>query len=172
MRRFPMTDAKINGWTIYLHPLFIDALTAMIGEVKAAKAADPDNYQKKRCSKLLAATRKMAFEDIPSNPADPKFRLGETLGAEYKSWFRGKYVQQYRLFFRYDQRSKVIVLAWVNDEDTKRAYESKNDAYRVFSKMLAQGNPPDDWNELLAASKKATGDHRDMSAMIDDRSGP
>ncbi|MEZ5738008.1 MAG: type II toxin-antitoxin system YhaV family toxin [Burkholderiaceae bacterium] len=26
----------------------------------------------------------------------------------------------------------MIVFAWVNDEDTKRAYESSDDAYRVF----------------------------------------
>jgi toxin YhaV len=37
---------------------------------------------------------------------------------------------------------KVIVLAWVNDEDTKRAYESSDDAYRVFRKMLETGQPP------------------------------
>lgn len=48
---------------------------------------------------------------------------------------------------------EVIVLAWVNDEDTKRAYESEDDAYRVFRKMLASGHPPDDWDQLL---KEAT----------------
>jgi toxin YhaV len=43
----------------------------------------------------------------------------------------------------------VIVLAWVNDEDTKRAYESSDDAYRVFRKMLESGHPPGDWDQLL-----------------------
>jgi len=43
----------------------------------------------------------------------------------------------------------VIVLAWVNDEDTKRAYESGDYAFRVFRKMLANGHPPDDLNQLL-----------------------
>lgn len=41
------------------------------------------------------------------------------------------------------------MLAWVNDEDSKRAYESGDDAYRVFRKMLEGGNPPDDWEGLL-----------------------
>ena len=45
------------------------------------------------------------------------------------------------------------MLAWVNDEDTKRAYESNDDAYRVFRKMLASGYPPDDWHELLAEAR-------------------
>ena len=47
----------------------------------------------------------------------------------------------------------MIVYAWVNDEDTKRAYESSDDAYRVFRKMLESGHPPDDWNQLLAQAR-------------------
>jgi toxin YhaV len=42
------------------------------------------------------------------------------------------------------------VYAWVNDETTKRAYESTVDAYRVFRKMLESGHPPDNWEQLLA----------------------
>ncbi len=160
-----MTDLKINGWTFYLHPLFISALKQMIEDVRSAKSADPENYLKKRAAKLLAATRKMAFEDIPSNPADAKFRQGDTLGDKYKHWFRGKYMQQYRLFFRYHEKEKIIVLAWVNDETTKRAYGDKNDAYEVFSKMLKSGNPPDDWEKLLAVARQATEKEEGLSSL-------
>jgi toxin YhaV len=45
----------------------------------------------------------------------------------------------------------------VNDEDTKRGYESPDDAYRVLQKMLQRGQPPDDWETLLADAKRATG---------------
>jgi toxin YhaV len=38
-------------------------------------------------------------------------------------------------------------------KNTKRAYDSKYDAYRVFSKMLQKGQPPDDWDALLSESK-------------------
>jgi toxin YhaV len=47
----------------------------------------------------------------------------------------------------------VIVYAWVNDEETRRAYQSSDDAYRVFRKMLQSGHPPDDWEQLLAAAR-------------------
>jgi toxin YhaV len=47
----------------------------------------------------------------------------------------------------------VIVLAWVNDEDTKRAYESSDDAYRVFRRMLESGHPPSDWSQLLTEAR-------------------
>jgi toxin YhaV len=57
------------------------------------------------------------------------------------------------LFFRYHRESKIIIYGWVNDEDTKRAYESGDDAYRVFRRMLDNGNPPDAWDELLKHAK-------------------
>ena len=62
---------------------------------------------------------------------------------------------QYRLFFRYHAPSKVLVFAWVNDDDTKHAYKSSDDAYRVFRKMLEAGRPPDDWVELLEEARAA-----------------
>ena len=51
----------------------------------------------------------------------------------------------------------MILFAWVNDEDTKRAYESSDDAYRVFRKMLESGHPPDDWNQLLVEARAEGG---------------
>jgi len=145
---------KINGWIIYAHPLFLDQLEAMIGSVEKAREKYPKSYKKTRAAKLLAAVLKVAFEDIPSDPTRDIYRQGSTLGEEYKHWFRAKFLQQFRLFFRYQQSvgAKVIVLAWVNDDSTLRAYESANDAYAVFRKMLKRGNPPDTWKELLAAA--------------------
>ena len=145
---------EINGWTIYAHPLFLDQLEVMIQAVEKARKKDAKGYKKKRAAKLLAAVLKVAFEDIPSDRTRNIYRQGGTLGEEYKHWFRAKFLQQFRLFFRSRQSegAKVIVLAWVNDDSTLRAYESANDAYVVFRKMLKRGNPPDTWKELLAAA--------------------
>jgi toxin YhaV len=145
---------EIDGWIIYAHPLFLDQLEAMIEAVEKARQRDAKGYKKKRAAKLLAAVLKVAFEDIPSDPTRDVYRQGGTLGHEYKHWFRAKFLQQFRLFFRYQQSAdaKIIVLAWVNDDSTLRAYESANDAYAVFGKMLKRGNPPNTWKELLAAA--------------------
>jgi toxin YhaV len=139
----------ISGWTVFAHPLFLAQLEALAGQVEILKHKDPAGYAKKNASKRLAAITKLAFEVIPQDPARPEYRQGGALGEGHKHWFRATFFQQYRLFFRYHAPSKVIVLAWVNDEDTKRAYESSNDAYRVFRRMLERGHPPDDWNQLL-----------------------
>jgi toxin YhaV len=139
----------VNGWTIYAHPLFVAQLEALARKVEAEKQKNPTEYVKKNVTKRLAAIKKMAFEVIPQDPTRLEYRQGNTLGDEYKHWFRAKFLQQYRLFFRYHKPSKVIVMVWVNDEDTKRAYESHEDAYKVFRKMLMRGSPPNDWNQLL-----------------------
>lgn len=146
-----------NGWSIYAHPVFIDQVEALIADVEAARRKDPQNYQSTRAAKILKATIKVAFTVIPSNPNDEAFRQGGTLGPDYKHWMRAKYLQQYRLFFRYRQSGplKIIVLGWVNDEKTLRAYGSKTDAYLTFRKMLKQGRPPDDRDKLLAEAIEA-----------------
>lgn len=144
----------INGWNIFAHPLFLDQLEELAQKVEALKKRDSKGWMKKNAAKRLAAVTKVAFELIPQDPTHPQFRQGDTQGDEYKHWFRAKFLQQYRLFFRYHAETKTILLAWVNDEDTRRAYESDTDAYKTFRKMLKDGNPPDSWNALLKEGRE------------------
>jgi toxin YhaV len=146
----------LNGWTIFAHPLFFDQLDRLTQQVELIKERHPVDFQKKNATKRLAAIKKLAFEVIPQDPGRPEYRQGSTLGDAHKHWLRAKFFEQYRLFFRFHVQSKVIVYALVNDEDTKRAYESDDDAYRIFRKMLASGRPPNDWNQLLIESSAVT----------------
>lgn len=143
----------VNGWTLFAHPIFLDQLEVLTAQVEALKRKDTTGYGKKNAAKRLAAIAKLAFQVIPQDPARSEYRQGNTLGDEHKHWFRAKFFQQYRLFFRFHARAKVIVFAWVNDEDNKRAYESADDAYRVFRRMLDKGRPPSDWGQLLAEAR-------------------
>ena len=135
------SNVVINGWTIFAHSLFLDEINTLIEQVEKLKSKDPANYLKKNASKRLAAIAKLAFEVIPRDPTLSDYRQGSTLGDDHKHWFRAKFFQQYRLFFRFDSASKIIVYSWVNDEKNKRAYGSKTDAYRVFEKMLNSACP-------------------------------
>jgi len=143
----------VNGWTIFAHPFFLDQVEELISKVEKLKARDPNTYHKKNATKQLTAINKLAFEVIPKDPSLSIYRQGNTLGDYYKHWFRAKFFQQYRLFFRFDSKSKIIVYAWVNDNGTLRAYDSKTDAYKTFATMLDNGNPPDNWDKLLEAAK-------------------
>ncbi len=142
-----------NGWSLFLHPLFHEQLTQLREEVHKLRQKDPVGYINKNASKRLAAVTRLMYEIIPQDPGRPEYRQGLSLGSEHKHWFRAKFFQQYRLFFRFHTSAKIIVYAWVNDETTLRAYNSKEDAYLVFKKMLESGNPPGSWEALLAQSQ-------------------
>lgn len=144
----------VNGWCLLAHSLFLDQFENLIAEVETSRKKNPSTYKAKNSTKRLAAILKLIFEKIPQDPALPEYRQGATLGDEHKHWFRAKFFQQYRFFFRFHLESKIIVYAWVNDEDTKRAYNNKSDAYSVFNKMLKKGDPPNSWNDLLLEAKK------------------
>ncbi|TNE64472.1 MAG: type II toxin-antitoxin system YhaV family toxin [Rhodobacteraceae bacterium] len=140
----------VNGWSIYAHPVFLDQLEGLIDEVEGRRRRDAKTWRKKNCTKRLAAIFKLVTEVIPVDPGAPAFRQGDTLGDGRKHWFRAKFFQQYRLFYRFNSDAKVLVLAWVNDEKTLRAYGSKTDAYATFRGMLDNGNPPDNFDTLMA----------------------
>jgi len=152
----------INGWCLLAHSVFLDQFEHLIKEVENLRQKNPDHYKEKNITKRLAAITKLVFEKIPQDPTLPEYRQGLTLGDDNKHWFRAKFFQQYRLFFRYHAESKIIVYAWVNDEKTKRAYDDKSDAYAVFKKMLHKGKPPNNWNDFLKEAKNEMGRFNDL----------
>jgi toxin YhaV len=97
--------------------------------------------------------RELVLERVPCNPLSTEYRQGNTLGAEHRHRFRAKFgANRFRLFFRADSASRIIVYTWVNDHGTLRKAGATTDPYVVFSGMLARGNPPSDWTALLAAA--------------------
>lgn len=151
-----MEGLELNGWKICFHSCFLNQIEELVQKVAELRAAKPDEYKGKKETKLLRAIERVIEECIAANPLDPQYRQGDTLGDEFKHWFRVKFVQQFRLFYRCSAEHKTIVIGWVNDFDTLRAYGSKTDAYKVFAKMLKAGDPPDDWETLLKEAKAAT----------------
>lgn len=154
MKAIPRSPLLIHGWSIFAHPLFSSQLDSLTKKVEEIKKKNPEGYLHKNATKRLSAITTLAFDVIPQDPTRKEYRLGGALGETHRHWMRAKFYQQYRLFFRYHERSRIIIYAWVNDEETKRAYESDQDAYLVFKKMLNKGHPPDDWNHLLAQAEK------------------
>lgn len=144
---------SVNGWQIFAHPLFLDQLERLTLAVERARDKDPTGHRDTANAKLLASLHRLIFETIPADPGRPEFRQGGTLGAGRKHWFRAKFGgQRFRLFFRYSREAKIIIYAWVNDQESLRTYGAKTDAYAVFRAMLDKGNPPEDWPALLKAA--------------------
>lgn len=142
----------VNEWRIGFHAGLLLQLEKLISAVEEERRRHPNRPPRSQPAQILAALRKLMFVDIPQNPGREIYRQGGTLGKRRKHWFRAKFGNgRYRLFFRFRLSDRVLLFAWVNDQETLRTYGSSTDAYAVFARMLDRNNPPDDWDALLKA---------------------
>jgi toxin YhaV len=153
----------VQGWTLAFHPCLLDQVESLVAaakeEVKRAGRSGANRPGPNQ--KLLAHVLDLMFEAIPRAPNASEYRLGHTLGREHAHWRRGKTGGgRYRLFFRFRSDARLIVFAWINDEQSLRTYGSATDAYRVFADGLARGTPPDDWDTLVAEGSTAAARQR------------
>lgn len=142
-----------HGWTLLFHEGVIAQLRKLREATARAEQNDPQGFESNANVKLLRALSQLMLDGVPNDPARDEFRQGNTLGTTYRHWRRAKIGRRFRLFFRYDSTSRIIVYAWVNDEQTLRSAGSRSDPYAVFEKMLGRGNPPDDWDTLIASTQ-------------------
>jgi toxin YhaV len=145
---------EVHGWRLFQYPLFEDQLKKLRETVEQLSITQPDTCKEHPKTKLLATIHRYITESIPRDPNAPEFRQGDTLGPDNRHWFRAKFHQRYRLFFRFSTKDKVIVYVWVNDEFTLRKAGSKTDAYAVFKSMLGAGDPPRTLEVLLKRAKE------------------
>lgn len=145
-----------QGWHLFAHPLLLDQLDRLVAAAERARRADPAGWRGNANVRLLANLRDLMFDRVPHDPLGSAFRQGNTLGPAHRHWFRAKFGgNRFRLFFRADSAARIVVYVWVNDRDSLRKARAATDPYAVFARMLAQGNPPDDWTGLLAAAQAA-----------------
>ena len=143
-----------HGWALLFHDCVIEQLQKLHAAVQRAQESDPEGFESNANVKLFRALSRLMLDAVPGDPARDEYRQGNTLGHAHRHWRRAKIGRRFRLFFRYDSKAKVIVYAWVNDEQTLRSAGSKSDPYAQFEKMLGRGNPPDEWSALVQASKQ------------------
>ena len=143
---------RAHGWWLLTWFEFQHQFDALLAEVERLRERDPEGYGAHPKSKLLATILRLITEEIPSDPAHKDFRQGTTLGREYTGWFRARFHQRFRLFFRFRSAERAIVYAWVNTETGLRKSGDRTDPHAVFRRMLDRGSPPNDFDELLHQS--------------------
>lgn len=143
-----------DGWTLLFHDCLIEQLKKLNAAADRARRNDPKTHSSNANVKLFEALSTLIFETVPSNPQLEEYRQGNTMGPAFRHWRRAKIGRRFRLFFRFDSKTRIIIFAWVNDENCLRSSGSKSDPYAVFKKMLLSGHPPDDWKALKTSSKK------------------
>lgn len=141
-----------NGWNLLFHECLVEQLQKLNTAAERAQKQDPRGSESNANVRLFAALSKLIFDAVPSDPNREAYRQGNTMGAAFRYWRRAKIGRRFRLFFRFDSKTRIIIFTWVNDENTLRASGSKSDPYVVFQRMLERGHPPDDWADLLSAS--------------------
>ena len=141
-----------HGWTLLFHECLSEQLQKVYAASERAKQQDPVGADTNANVRLFAALSKLIFDAVPSDPNREEYRQGNTMGSAFRHWRRAKVGRRFRLFFRFDSKSRIIVFAWVNDENTLRSCGSKSDLYAVFQRMLERGHPPDDWAALVSHS--------------------
>ena len=142
-----------NGWNLLFHDCLIEQLRKLDAAAQRAKAQDPKGFESNANVKLFNALSQLMLQAVPGDPNREEYRQGNTMGVAFRHWRRAKIGQRFRLYFRFDSKARIIIFAWVNDENTLRASGSKSDPYAVFRRMLERGHPPDDWAALLSASQ-------------------
>jgi toxin YhaV len=151
--------AERNGWRLFRHAEFRRTLDCLAGEVERLAGARPQDWRSHPKAKLLRRILDLIETEIPRDPNASEFAQANTLGPAHRHWRRAKVLGRFRLFFRFDSASRVIVYAWVNDENTLRQSGRKagarSDPYAVFHHKLAGGSPPDDWAALLDEAGRA-----------------
>lgn len=143
-----------QGWRLFVHPLFQTQLEKLTTRVEKLASRDPQGYVSHPAAKMLATINHYIREAIPRDPNSSEFRQGNTLGPGNRHWFRAKFHARYRLFYRFSSQQKIIVYAWINDEDSLRKSGSKTDPYSVFKAMLESGEPPNSFAELLRSAEE------------------
>ncbi|WP_045213284.1 type II toxin-antitoxin system YhaV family toxin [Desulfonatronovibrio magnus] len=143
---------QTQGWTLLFHDCLVQQLKRLSTACHRARSSDPEDWPANANVKLFHALSRLMLRIIPVDPGHPGYRQGNTWGEDHRYWCRARIGRRFRLFFRYDSASKIIIYAWVNDQKTLRQAKGKKDPYTVFRKMLHQGNPPDDWDQLLDES--------------------
>jgi len=131
-----------NESRIRFHAAFEQVLDELVAVVAKERERDPEHYRSSPQAKLLARIYRAIKDEIPDDPQHVSYYQGETKGHCYSQWRRAKPAEHYRLFFKWDKETNVIIYAWLNSEVSLVKYRSHMDAYRVFRRKSqpAQGS--------------------------------
>ncbi|WP_026794925.1 MULTISPECIES: type II toxin-antitoxin system YhaV family toxin [Planktothrix] len=138
-----------NGCKIYFHPAFSEYYNELVSRTKKLKSKrSPDEFAKHPEVKLLKSLIRLITEVIPADPNATHFKLNDNL-SNYKRVKKMGLEKRHRLFFKYNEDKKEIVILWLG---FPRKQGDKKDCYTVFTKMVESGKFPDSFKELVEDS--------------------
>lgn len=141
-----MKPIEKNGWKIYFHPLFYKQWQDLVNKVQYLKQKlPPEKFVTNKDVKLLKALDMGIKDKITMNPFASCFCLKKPL-QKYGRLKKMGLPSRYRLFFRAFKEANTIIILWLG---FPRKEGDKKDCYNVFSKLVTNGNFPEDMATFL-----------------------
>ena len=109
-----------HGWNLLFHECLSEQLQKLHAAAERAQQQDPQGFESNASVRLFAALSKLIFDAVPSDPNREEYRQGNTMGPAFRHWRRAMIGRRFRLFFRFDSKTRIIIFAWVNDENMNR----------------------------------------------------
>ena len=125
-----------HGWNLLFHECLSEQLQKLHAADQRARQQGPQGFESNANVRLFAALSKLIFDAVPSDPNREEYRQGNTMGAAFRHWRRAKIGRRFRLFFRFDSKTRIIIFAWVNVENTLRSSGTLEQKKAVIERIL------------------------------------
>ena len=142
-----------HGWNLLFHDGLIEQLQKLQTAAQKAKAQDPQGFESNANLKLFNALAQLMLETVPSDPSRDEYRQGNTMGPAFRHWRRAKLGRRFRLFFRFDSKTGIIIFMATMEAQTYLAKRQARADLNAFDAVMARtgGEPPREGHRILPA---------------------
>ena len=142
-----------HGWNLLFHDGLIEQLQKLQTAAQKAKAQDPQGFESNANVKLFNALAQLMLETVPSDPSRDEYRQGNTMDPAFRHWRQAKLGRRFRLFFRFDSKTRIIIFMAMMEAQTYLAKRQARADLTAFDAVMARtgGEPPREGDRILPA---------------------
>ena len=142
-----------HGWNLLFHDGLIEQLQKLQTAAQKAQTQDTQGFESNANVKLFNALAQLMLETVPSDPNRDEYRQGNTMGPAFRHWRRAKLGRRFRLFFRFDSKTRIIIFMATMEAQTYLAKRQALADLNAFDAVMARtgGEPPREGDRILPA---------------------
>ena len=127
-----------HGWNLLFHEGLIEQLQKLQTAAQKAKPQDPQGFESNANLKLFNALAQLMLETVSSDPSRDEYRQGNTMGPAFRHWRRAKLGRRFRLFFRFDSKTRIIIFMAMMEAQTYLAKRQARADLNAFDAVMAR----------------------------------
>ena len=142
-----------HSWNLLFHDGLIEQLQKLQTAAQKAQTQDTQGFESNANVKLFNALAQLMLETVPSDPNRDEYRQGNTMGPAFRHWRRAKLGRRFRLFFRFDSKTRIIIFMAMMEAQTYLAKRQARADLNAFDAVMARtgGEPPREGDRILPA---------------------